>query len=354
MGAFAVVEVLDIPSGAEIDSLEIIEPIPGTADAWQTRETPLMARDTLVVGVGGRYAKRSISGYAPEQPSPPGQLLDLLNTGGVSGIRDNPEQLAIKLKILGAVEHQGTRALLSDFPAIPSAVAPMEGDDVPETPVVLVMGSDMEVGKTTCAASLASSLRAAGIKVTYVKLTGTGRMRDLMRVCYGRPLGYFDSSRLGWDFVDAGLATTYGIDSNEVSQRARILLRHAVVHGEIVLAEIADAPDAEGSIQVTTDPWIQAWVNQSGLILCACDSVESSSTVDWIRGNFELGNEEILISGRMADNPSMKQEIEANTGLKTISCISPSGHSPHAFQTAGGALADWVIRHVMTRRRGIE
>ena len=87
----------------------------------------------------------------------------------------------------------------------------MYEDGAPFSPLVLVVGSEMEVGKTTCAASAAVALRAAGLRITYAKLTGTGRMRDLMRVNYGRNEGFFDAMRLAWDFVDAGLATTFEI-----------------------------------------------------------------------------------------------------------------------------------------------
>lgn len=353
-GALAAVEVADAPPGAPINHLEIIEPVPGTASAWQTREVLLKEGLKLLVAIGGRFANRSISGHPPDQPAPVGSFLDLLNSGGVAGLSRDRGQPLVKLKVLGGAGHRGRIASLAALRTIPSVMAPLDEDAVPETPLVMIMGSDMEVGKTTCAASLALSLRAAGIKVTYAKLTGTGRMRDLMRVVYGRPLGYFDSERLGWDFVDAGLATTFPADPARARESARILLRHAAGRGEIVLAEIADAPYSEGSVHVATDYWIKAWLNRSGLIICASDSVDSTRTIDWIGENIHLENERLLISGRVANSSLDRQEVKKRTGVNAIDCVSPRGHSPHGLKTAGSAIADWVIRHIMSRRKVIE
>ncbi len=352
-GAAAAVEVTAAPPGCAVGSLEVIEPLPGAAEAWQTREVPLEAGMRLVVVLGGRFANRSISGRAPSRPAPPGSELDLLNTGGIAGLCNEPHQPLVKLKVLGGVEHGGKQVHVSELPTVPGIRIPLDEDAAPGAPLVLFAGSDMDVGKTTCAASLAFSLRAAGIRVAYVKLTGTGRMRDLMRVCYGRPLGFFDSARLAWDFVDAGLATTFARPLKEVRRTARILLRHAATHGEIVLAELADSPCSDGSLHVATDPWMLGWLRRRGLVICACDTLGSTLIVHWIRSHMGIEDESILISGRVANEPALCREAERMANVASVSCTSPSGLSPLGGKTAGGALADWVIRHIMARRRAI-
>jgi hypothetical protein len=175
-----------------------------------------------------------------------------------------------------------------------------------------------------------------------------------MRVCYGRPLGYFDPARLGWDFVDAGLASTFPAGTGGVQESARILLRHAAARGEIVLAEIADAPFSEGSFGVATDCWINTWLSRSGFIICACENVEATRTVDWIDKHIQLEKEKILISGPVANDSRSRREVEKKTGVGAVSCTSPSNLSLHGLKTAGGAMADWVIRHVMSRRKVLE
>ena len=353
-GAPIVVEVISAPVDARVGHLEIIEPIQGSLEAWQTREIALSEGDIFVGATGGRFANHSINGHAPRQPVPVGDIVDLLNTGGVIGYSASQDSPTVKLKVLGGIKHGDSLTLMSDLTSISGTSSTDEDDSPPSTPLVLITGSDMDVGKTTCAAALALSLRSSGIRMTFVKLTGTGRMRDLMRVYYGHPLGYFDIDRLAWDFVDVGLATTYEIDRDEVRRRARRLLRHAEANGEIVLAEVADAPNDEGSIHVTTDPWLKAWLKRCGLVICACDSVSSTLTAQWIRSHIELGEEEILISGPVADNRATKEEVEREIGLSAVSYKEKSRMSTYGGDTPGGAMADWVIRHIMALRREIE
>ncbi len=352
-GAAVLAEVVDVPARCRVGNLEIIEAATGATDTWSTREIALARGLKFVGAIGGRFANRSINGHAPVQPTSPGGELDLLNTGGVIGLSDSAVQPTVKLRVLGGVELGSGPALISNLTSIPETAAPDEDDPAPGTPLVLITGSDMDVGKTTCAASLALSLRASGIRVSYVKLTGTGRMRDLMKVCYGRPEGHFNSYRLGWDFVDAGLATTFEIGREEVRRQARRLLSHAATRGEVVIAEIADAPNAEGSIHVATDPWLQGWLQRFGLIVCACDSVSSTLTAQWLRSHIGLGKEEILISGPVANDPATRMEVEREIGLRAVSAAAPSQLSPHGGKTQGGAMADWVIRHIMNLRKAI-
>lgn len=350
-GAPIVVEVVSAPADSRIGNLETIEPIQGSLEAWQTQEITLSEGDIFAGATGGRFARHSINGHAPRQPVPVGGIVDLLNTGGVIGFSASQDAPTVKLKVLGGIKHGDSLTLMSDIASISGTSSPEEDDSPPGTPIVLITGSDMDVGKTTCAAALALSLRTSGIRVTFVKLTGTGRMRDLMRVYYGRAEGYFDSDRLAWDFVDSGLATTYEIARDEVRRRARLLLRHAAAKGEIVLAEVADAPNDEGSIHVTTDPWLKSWLKRCGLVICACDSVSSTLTAQWIRSHIELGEEEILISGPVADNRATRKEVEREIGLSTVSCREKSRMSTSGGDTPGGAMADWVIRHIMALRR---
>ena len=72
----------------------------------------------------------------------------------------------------------------------------------PSAPVVLVLGTSAEVGKTTSAAAIIRALKAEGREVGATKFSGTGRMRDIRALA--------DIGALPWlDFPDVGLATTY-------------------------------------------------------------------------------------------------------------------------------------------------
>ncbi len=350
-GGIALAQIVQVPEGAPIDRLETLEALPGTPGAWRTSETRLRPAMNVAVAVGGRYANRSVSGRAPDAPSRPGDVLDLLNVGGVCGVCANPQTPCVKAEVRGSVALRGKPARLSALPVIPNTRCPVDEEGVPRSPIILIVGSEMDVGKTTCASSLASSLHSSGIRASYAKLTGTGRMRDLMQVNYGRPLGFFDSRRLGWDFVDVGLPSTRAVPRNTVRRCARNLLRHACVKGEIVIAELADAPCSDASLHVASDPWLQHWLSRRGLIICACDTLESTLIVHWIRSHWEVEAENILLSGRIANEERAREEAHRMTGIRTLSCIAPSRSSLASDKAVGGAMADWVVHHFIRQRK---
>ncbi len=346
-------EVVATPKNAPIDRLESLEVLRGTQDAWNTSEIKLREKMNVAVAIGGRYANRSISGREPDSPAEPGAVLDLLNVGGVCGIRANPETPCVKIEVKGGVSLRGEPAQLSHLPVIPDTRCPVDEEGIPCAPIILVTGSEMDVGKTTCASSLASALHSSGIHVSYVKLTGTGRMRDLMQVNYGRPLGFFDSARLGWDFVDAGLASTCGVPGHRVRRCAQNLLRHACAKAEIVIAELADSPSSDASLHVASDPWVRDWLARRGLLICACDTLESTLIVHWIRSHLGVDEENMLISGRLANEAHAREEAYRMTGIRALSCIAPNPTSLATDNAVGGAIADWVIKHFMRQRKSV-
>ncbi len=346
-------EIVAAPENAPINRLETIEILQGTEDAWKTSEIKLREKMNMVVTIGARYANRSVSGREPDSPAEPGVVLDLLNVGGVCGVRTNPETPCVKIEVKGGVALRGEPARLSDLPVIPDTRCHVDEEGIPCAPIILVTGSEMDVGKTTCASSLASALHSSGIHVSYVKLTGTGRMRDLMQVNYGRPLGFFDSARLGWDFVDAGLASTCGVSMHSVRRCAQNLLRHASAKAEIVIAELADSPSSDASLHVASDPWVKDWLARRGLIICACDTLESTLIVHWIRSHLEVDEENMLISGRLANEAHVREEAYRMTGIRALSCMAPNPSSLATDNAVGGAIADWVMKHFMRQRKSV-
>ena len=346
-------EVVAAPKNAPIDRLETLEALKGTLDAWKTSEMKLRKNMTVVVTTGGRYANRSVSGREPDSPPEPGVVLDLLNVGGVCGVRTNPETPCVKIEVRGSIPLRGEPARLSHLPVIPDTRCPVDEEGIPCAPIILVAGSEMDVGKTTCASSLASALHSSGIRASYVKLTGTGRMRDLMQVNYGRPLGFFDSTRLGWDFVDAGLASTCAVSRDEARRCAQNLLRHACSKAEIVIAELADSPSSDASLHVASDPWVKNWLSRRGLIICACDTLESTLIVHWIRSHLEVEEENMLISGKLANEEHAREEAYRMTGIRALSCIASNPSSLSADRAVGGAIADWAVKHFMHQRKSV-
>src|SRR5690606_35288651 len=78
-------------------------------------------------------------------------------------------------------------------------------EELPEretsAPVILIIGTSMEAGKTVAATALTRALKSLGLRVAGVKVTGVGRFRDI-RAMRAAGADYIA------DFVDAGLPST--------------------------------------------------------------------------------------------------------------------------------------------------
>lgn len=103
-----------------------------------------------------------------------------------------------------------------------------------DIPVIFVLGTAMNSGKTLATAQLALGLRRAGYKVAALKGTGTGAFGDYNE--------YADTGvHLVADFTDAGMVTTYREPMERVKNGLNCLLGHAAEQGcDIVVMEIAD------------------------------------------------------------------------------------------------------------------
>lgn len=188
--------------------------------------------DDLIVGVlGDRHSTTSLfGGIPPEGIALPEQgPLDLLAVGGIIGHCEAwPAYLGspTKVQVLGLVTGQEgpltTRRALCTSDQLELSC-----------PVLVVAGTAAEVGKTTAAANLVHFLaRRLGRRVAATKLSGTGRLRDLlvMRDAGAAP---------ALDFVDRGLPTTYGpLGASMVAVAKGILNCLGTSHPDVVVAEL--------------------------------------------------------------------------------------------------------------------
>jgi cobyrinic acid a,c-diamide synthase len=126
-----------------------------------------------------------------------------------------------------------------------------------DIPVIVVLGTAMNSGKTLATAQLSLGLRRAGYKVAALKGTGTGAFGDFNE--------YADTGA-HWvaDFTDAGMVTTYREPLERVKAGLDLLLAHAAERGcEIAVMEIADGLFQRETGALIADPWLRD--HQSGL-----------------------------------------------------------------------------------------
>lgn len=211
--------------------------------------------------LGRRYSTREFHGEIPGKLIP-GDKFHLLNAGGTAGwVRDRNQltHTPTTLEFLGyASSALGKKLSLTDY-----RLETKTDGTLPT--VILVVGADMEVGKTTAAAFAIRALSAAGHKTAGVKLTGTARMKDLfmMENAGGDPT---------YDFVDFGLASTFGTSAKYLVQMFHTM-RQACGQDrcEYMTVEVADGLFQPETHRILTNTEIMEHV--SLIIFASADSV---------------------------------------------------------------------------------
>src|SRR3954452_14468457 len=137
------------------------------------RRASLFPGDRIVLCYGNRYAPDQFEAVVPATLEP----CEMVAAGGVAGqVLDNHARMdeATRIRPLGLLHDQrGRRINVADYALGP---APQRIGRGPTT--IAVVGTSMNSGKTTTAASLFRGLRAAGVKVGAAKVTGTGAGGD--------------------------------------------------------------------------------------------------------------------------------------------------------------------------------
>src|SRR6201991_2343833 len=155
-----------------------------TLELTSGRMAKVVRGDIVVGALGHRKALFGYSGHIPETLKP-GDVIQMLNIGGVLGICDSATQDKGKpfdCKVLGTVL---TFPYLGERIGVPAKVgykaldydAPLDARGVP---VVALAGTCMEAGKTAAAAAIISRMRHRGLVVDAFKATGVSLRRDIM------------------------------------------------------------------------------------------------------------------------------------------------------------------------------
>ncbi|WP_369260915.1 hypothetical protein [Streptomyces sp. R35] len=238
------------------------------------RDVRIRVGDEIVGVLGDRHSTTSIYGGLPEGglAVKAGTPADLMAVGGVIGVAaSSPASLgtATALELVGLAADADGRVVRLEPQAAPVATG---------TPVVFIGGTAAEVGKTTFAAALVNHLAARhGLRVGVTKLAGTGRLRDLLTLADA-------GAHCAADFVDAGLATTYGHSAEAVVGAARHLVGRLTEEGaEIIVAELGGDLWGAGIPDILRDPGLVA--SARALVLVPSDTMASLGADTWLAQN---------------------------------------------------------------------
>lgn len=266
------------------------------------RRGQLYVGDEVIVAYGHRYAPDQFEAVVPATLGP----CHLAAGGGVAGqvvVRHARMKAPTELRPIGLLARRcGTVMSLADYAlaALPAAPA--------GPPVVAVVGSSMNAGKTTSAAGIIHGMTRAGFRVGAAKLTGTGSGGDLWTM---RDAGAVTAL----DFTDAGHASTCQLDTAALEAITRTLLGHLDQgRHDIVVVEIADGllqrETAMMLQSARTSGWFQAVMFAAGDAMSACHGAGILA---------DLGLPATAITGLVSCSPLAAREAQDETGLPVVS-----------------------------------
>jgi hypothetical protein len=266
--------------------------------------------DVMAGALGHRHALFGYSGHLPERLSP-GDVVQVLNLGGVLGLCDsiNPNLgKPFDAEVLGTVL---SFPYLGERIGVPARVGEERLDlaaplDTRGVPVVALVGSCMNAGKTAAACALVQEFAHRGLTVDGLKATGVSLRRDVLAM---EDAG----ARRTSIFTDYGVVTTTSANAPAL---ARTLVSRLADGGvqppDLIVAELGDgllgtygvdailaAPDLRGAF--------------TAVVLAANDPVAAWGGIELLRR--EHGIRPVAVTGPATDNAVGTSLIEARTGV---------------------------------------
>jgi hypothetical protein len=294
-----------------------------THGRWMT----LHDGDIVVGALGKRQALHGYEGVVPTSLKV-GETINMLNIGGVMGqcTSYNPDVgKPFELEVLGQVlvfpefqSRQGVPAHIS-MNAIKGSAQKLG------VPIIFIVGTCMNSGKTLAACAIVRALHQAGLRTAGAKLTGISLMRDTLSM-------YDHGAEVIADFTDAGIVCS---DPMHAAATARVVLSELELRGaQVIVAETGDGIMGEYGVQaILADPELRAAA--AGFVLCANDPVGVSGAIDDLRAQYNI--EVCCVAGPATDN---------RVGQRFVHKL---GSVPHNARVDGKALGEFVLALVQNK-----
>src|SRR3984957_9459393 len=288
-----------------------------------------IARGDIVVGaLGHRKALFGYSGHIPVTLKP-GDVIQMLNIGGVLGICDSatPDKgKPFDCKVLGAVL---TFPYLGERIGVPAKAGYKALDynaalNVRGVPVVALAGTCMEAGKTAAASAIIARMRHRGLVVDAFKATGVSLRRDI--------LAFEDSgARRTMIFTDLGVVTTTAKCGPALTRT--MLTEMAAGQPDVIVFELGDGLlGTYGVESILRQPDIKAAL--TAVALSANDPVAAWGGVKLLRERF--GIEPSVVTGPARDNAVGVEIIREQMNVEAFNAISsPADLGDHVISRLG-------------------
>jgi hypothetical protein len=268
----------------------------GVDGRWMT----LHDGDIVVGALGKRHALHGYEGVMPTSLKV-GERINMLNIGGVMGhcLSYNPDVgKPFELEVLGQVQVFPEFQVRQGVPAKIGMNAIKGTPEALKIPVIFIIGTCMNAGKTFAACAMVRALHQAGFRVGGAKLTGISLMRDTLSM---RDHG----AEVIADFTDAGVVCSGPENAAAV---AHIVLSELAARGvDVIVAETGDGIMGEYGVQaILADPALRAAARM--FVLCANDPVGVAGSVNELRDCY--GIEVGCVAGPITDNRVGQRFVE--------------------------------------------
>jgi hypothetical protein len=299
-----------------------------TLELTSGRMAKVVRGDIVVGALGHRKALFGYSGHIPAALKP-GDIIQMLNIGGVLGICDSATQDKGKpfdCKVLGTVL---TFPYLGERIGVPAKVGFKALDydavlDARGVPVVALAGTCMEAGKTAAAAAIIARMRHRGLVVDAFKATGVSLRRDIM--------AFEDSgARRTMLFTDLGIVTTTAKCGPALTRT--MLTEMASGSPDAIVFELGDGLlGTYGVESILREADIKSAL--TAVVLSANDPVAAWGGVKLLRERF--GIEPCAVTGPATDNQVGIEIIREQMQVEAFNAISnPADLGDHIIASLG-------------------
>ncbi len=295
-----------------------------TLELASGRMAKVVKGDIVVGALGPRRALFGYSGHVPATLAP-GDVIQMLNIGGVMGICDSAtadKGKPFDCRVLGVVLQF---PYLGERIGIPARVGyrPLDFNaplDTRGVPLVALAGTCMEAGKTAAAAAIVARMRHRGLVVDAFKATGVSLRRDI--------LAFEDAgARRTMIFTDLGVVTTTGRTGPALTRT--MLTELSAGKPDAIVFELGDGLLGTYGVDAILEcPDIRRAL--TAVVLSANDPVAAWGGVRLLRERF--GVEPCLVTGPSTDNQVGIEIIQQQLGVAACNAI-----------TDGPGLGDAVI-----------
>ncbi len=262
------------------------------------RRAHLFEGDEIIVSYGNRYAPNQFEAIIPSSLA----KCHLVAAGGVASTVLSRHE---GMKQATMIEPQGILGDLNGEVLNLSRYAIRSSEELfNRPPVIAVAGTSMDSGKTTTASFLIKGLVRSGLKVGAAKITGTGAGGDLwlMKDAGANP---------AYDFIDAGVPSTYRLPADQILNIARLLVKQMSSDGaEAIVLEIADGLYQEETAFLLSSPSFARSID--GIVFASPDALGATMGLQWMK---KRHLPVIGLSGVMTRSPLAIREATEATGL---------------------------------------